>query len=86
MKTKIEKYIKDWETKCYFDGIPEEVNFRLEQLGKVPSYKQIVKAITKNDFSLKTLGFTQNKIPIYHEMKRIELTNRGVIIQLRLNL
>ena len=39
MKQKIKEYIKIWEEKCYFDGIPDEAPSRLSQLNKVPSYK-----------------------------------------------
>jgi predicted phosphoadenosine phosphosulfate sulfurtransferase len=87
MKTKINKYIREWETKCYYNGIPDEAPLRLEQLNKVPSYRQICIAILKNDFSLKTLGLPQNKIPVYHEFKKIELSQRKKYnYQLKLNL
>lgn len=86
MKKDIIEYIQDWEKKCYFNGIPDEAPLRLEQLNKVPSYKQICLAILKNDYSLKTLGIEKKKTPLYSEFKRIELTNRCKIKQLRLNL
>lgn len=86
MKQDIINYIKDWEQKCYFDGIPDEAPLRLEQLNKVPSYRQICFAILKNDYSLKTLGTEKKKSPLYSELKRIELTNKGKIKQLRLNI
>lgn len=76
MKAKIKNYISDWEKKCYTNGIPEEAPLRLEQLNKVPSYKSIVRAIIKNDVTLKTLGFTEKKCKKYHELKRIELNSR----------
>ena len=61
MKEKIEKYISQWEKNCYSNGIPDEAPLRLEQLNKVPSYKQICKAILKNDFHLETIGFSKPK-------------------------
>ena len=79
MYYRIRKYIKDWETKCYHKGIPDEAPIRLEQLNKVPSYKQICLTILKNDTSLKTLGFNRPKSKYYNELKRIELIERGVI-------
>tara|TARA_R110001599_G_scaffold258685_2_gene458927 strand:+ start:491 stop:760 length:270 start_codon:yes stop_codon:yes gene_type:complete len=86
MKKKIEKYIADWERKCYFDGIPDEVPARLTQLNKVPSYKQICAAILKNDTSLKTLGFQPKKSKYYSEFKRIEIDARpSKYKQLRFN-
>lgn len=84
MKEKIKKYIQEWETKCYFNGIPNEVPLRLEQLNKAPSCKQICKAILKNDVSFKTLGFQQTKPPSYHFLKIIELDARNKPKQLKL--
>lgn len=84
MKEKILNYIHEWELRCYSDGIPDEAPLRLEQLNKVPSYKQIVRSIMKNDTTLKTIGFTQNKCKSYHELKRVELAKRNKPIQLKL--
>ncbi len=74
-KDKILGYIKMWENRCYINGIPDEADSRLEALGKVPSYKLICKAILKNDLTI--LGFNKTKSPIYHVLKRIELSNRA---------
>lgn len=79
MKKKIQKYIKQWENRCYEDGIPDEVPIRIEQLNKAPSYKKICIAIMRNDFQLESLGFTRQKSKTYHELKKIELQERGVI-------
>ena len=87
MKQKVKNYIQEWQQKCYFDGIPDEAPLRLEQLNKVPSYRKICFAILRNDYSLKTLGLTQNKIPVYHEFKKIELAQRNKYqYQLKLNI
>jgi len=84
MKQEIETYIKGWESRCYSNGIPDEVPARIEQLNKAPSYKQLCKAILKNDKALKTLGFQPRKPESYHRLKRIELSARGHSIQLKL--
>lgn len=84
MKEKIQKYISKWESRCYENGIPDQAPLRLEQLNKVPSYKLLVRAIMKNDTSLKTVGATQNKCNSYHELKRIELAKRNKVRQLKL--
>lgn len=76
MKQKINKYISQWEQRCYTEGIPESIPVRLDQLNKAPSYKSIVRAILKNDTSLKTLGFSQTKCASYHRLKKIELDAR----------
>lgn len=84
MKRKIRNYINDWEIKCYANGIPNEVPLRIDQLNKAPSYKSIVRAIMKNDTTLKTLGFSPKKCNSYHELKRVELAKRNGILQLKL--
>lgn len=77
MKQKIEKYIQDWETKCYYNGLPEDAPLRLLQLHKVPCYKKIAIAILNNDFTLNSLGLPPpKKSNYYHELKRIELNLR----------
>lgn len=84
MKKRIEEYIQAWENQCYFDGIPEEVPNRIEQLNKAPSYKQLCKLILKNDTQFKTLGHTPKKPKEYHILKRIELAERNKPKQLKL--
>jgi len=84
LKQAIQNYIYKWEKRCYKNGIPDEAPLRLEQLNKVPSYRQLVKAILKNDVTLKTLGMTQKKANSYHELKRIELDLRNKPTQLKL--
>jgi len=76
MKKKIKEYIKTWEERCYSNGVPDEAPIRLNQLNKVPSYKEIAIAILNNDHTLKSLGFEAKKSNYYHELKRIELANR----------
>jgi predicted phosphoadenosine phosphosulfate sulfurtransferase len=76
MKKKIKEYISVWEQRCYFDGIPDEAPIELESRNKVPSYRKICMAILKNDYHLKTLGFTPTKSIYYSQLKKIELKNR----------
>jgi predicted phosphoadenosine phosphosulfate sulfurtransferase len=84
MRTKIERYISTWEKRCYKEGIPDEVPVRIEQLHKAPSYKALVRAIFRNDSTLKGLGITTEKCRTYHEFKRIELAQRNKPVQLKL--
>jgi predicted phosphoadenosine phosphosulfate sulfurtransferase len=79
-------YIKEWETKCYFDGIPDEAPYELEIRNKVPSYRRIALAILKNDYSLKTLGYTPKKSKYYDFYKKIEIEARQKYKQLKLDL
>ena len=84
MKLKILYYVKEWEQRCYFEGIPDEVPTRLYQLKKAPSYKAIAVAILTNDHCLKSLGQQPPKSVYYDVLKKIELKERGVIKQLSL--
>lgn len=84
MRSKIEKYIRDWETNCYFDGLPEESPIEIEHL--VPSYKKICISIMKNDVQLQYLGFGKKKCLVYNELKRIEINNRTSTKSIQLKL
>jgi predicted phosphoadenosine phosphosulfate sulfurtransferase len=86
MKEKIQAYILEWESRCYFNGIPDEAPHELEIRNKVPSYRKICIAILKNDYALKTLGFTPKKSKYYDAYKKIEIENRQKNKQLKLEL
>jgi predicted phosphoadenosine phosphosulfate sulfurtransferase len=58
-KNKIAKYIHWYEDKGYPDGI--EDNAPLELFDKVPSWKRVCKALLKNDYWCRTLGFSIQK-------------------------
>lgn len=79
MKRKIQQYVKDWERKGYSHGIPQEAPPRLEANNRVPSYRQICRAIMRNDLALTTLGFSRPKTDAYMAIKRVEIEarNRG---------
>jgi len=85
-KSKIKKYISEWERKGYTNGIPDEVPLSLERLDIVPSYRKICIALMKNENNLETLGFQRKKTLSYSELKRIEIENRGLNRQLKLNI
>lgn len=86
MKKRIEEYIKTWETRCYFNGIPNEAPNELEVRNLVPSYRRICYAILSNDYSLKSLGHTPKVSKYYHAYKKIEIEARNKTKQLHLNL
>jgi len=79
MRKKVKEYIKKWTTTVYLNDLPDEAPRRLEELNKVPSYRQICIAILKNDKHLKTLGQSQPVSKVYSQLKRKELEERGVI-------
>lgn len=75
-RQKIEKYIKEWESKGYESGIPDEVPDILMSLNLAPSYKAISLAILRNDMQMESLGFSPVKSPWYSHFKKIELEQR----------
>lgn len=54
---KVRAYVKAWESRCYSDGIPDEVPAKIAAAKRAPSYKAIAIAILKNDLHLRALGF-----------------------------
>ncbi len=86
-KSKIKKYINQWEQKGYPNGIPDEVPIQLEKLDSVPSYRKICIALMKNENNLEILGYSRKKTLVYSELKRIEIEQRFTKNkQLKLNL
>lgn len=73
-KSKLAVYIRWWQQRGYEDGIPQEADYRLEQDGKAPSWRKIVKALLRNDYWCKTLGFSPTKQSSYD--KYIDLCKR----------
>lgn len=78
MRSKIEKYIRKWERQGYPLGIPDEADARLEAMNKVPSYRQIVRAIMRNDVALTSIGYSKEKCDSYIQLKRIEIEQRKI--------
>lgn len=68
LKRRIGQYVLSWKRKGYPGDIPDEAPSRLEELGKVPSYRLICIAlmkncitIMKNDFSCLYMGCQRSK-------------------------
>lgn len=76
MKRKIMSYINKWKLQGYKNGIPDEAPSNLEALVKVPSYRQICRAILKNDINLISLGYSKPNSEAYNMLKRIEINER----------
>lgn len=64
-KNKIMVYIHWYSTRGYPEGIPDEADYKLESLGKAPSWRKIVKTLLKNDYWCKGLGFSPTKTSAY---------------------
>lgn len=64
-KAKIDVHRKWWMDRGYPEGIPDEADQALESARKAPSWRRICKAILRNDYWCKTLGFSQHKSGSY---------------------
>ena len=69
---KIQRFISEWEKRCYKNGIPDEAPIELKD--KVPSYKQIALCILNNN--LKPLGIEGKVTKYYSVLKRMEIDQR----------
>jgi predicted phosphoadenosine phosphosulfate sulfurtransferase len=67
---KFRVYVKWWTNRGYADGLPDEVPKVLEAKRLAPSYRRICKALLRNDYWCKGLGFSQPKSPAYQEYVR----------------
>jgi predicted phosphoadenosine phosphosulfate sulfurtransferase len=64
-ENKITLHVKWWMERGYEDGIPDSAPYELEAIKAVPSWRRICKALLRNDFWAKGLGFTQHKSRAY---------------------
>ena len=64
-KNKIAVYLKWYRERGYPENIPDEGDYKLEQLGKIPAWRQIAKCLLRNDWYCKTLGFGVTKSSAY---------------------
>lgn len=73
-KNKIAVYLKWYRDRGYPSGIPDEADYRLEAIGKAPSWRRIVRTLLRNDYWCKGLGFSPTKTSAYS--KYLELMRR----------
>lgn len=64
-KNKVTVYIKWYRDRGYPDGIPDAADLSMEMKGKVPAWRQICKALLRNDFWCCGLGFSATKSSAY---------------------
>lgn len=58
---KIAIHVRWWMDRGYGEGIPDTSPYELEIAKSVPSWRRVCKALLRNDFWCKGLGFTQQK-------------------------
>lgn len=73
---KIYTFISWWKEKGYPDGIPDEAPYELEVQKLAPSWRRICKALLRNDFWCKGLGFTQQKTTAYKKYLALKKRQR----------
>lgn len=73
-ENKILLFCRWWEERGYPDGIPDEAELALEMKRDVPSWRRVCKALLRNDYWCKGLGFSQHKSKAYQ--KYLDLMKR----------
>lgn len=72
-KNKISVYLHWYSERGYADGIPDDVDEFIDKKRDVPSWKRICRALLRNDYWCKTLGFAPQKQSAYNDYcKRIK--------------
>lgn len=81
-RKRVEDYEQLWKSRCYSNGIPDEAPVEIFKM--VPSYKRIAISLLNNDYQLLSLGYAPKHSEWYDTLKKIELSSRGVDVQLKL--
>lgn len=76
-KNKIAKYIYWYKTRGYPDGIPDQADYSLEQKGKAPAWRQVVKTLLRNDYWCRNLGFSITKSASYEKYMQLMKRKRN---------
>lgn len=66
-KNKLAKYLFWYRNRGYPKGIPDCVDPDLEAKGKVPSWRRICKALLRNDYWCRSIGFSPTKSTAYQK-------------------
>lgn len=77
-KNKVYTFIKWWEERGYFDGIPDQAPAILESERIAPSWRRICKSLLRNDYWCKGLGFTQHKTDAYNKYLKLKKEQREI--------
>lgn len=66
-----------WMERGYPDGIPDEAPYDIEAARKAPSWRRICKALLRNDYWFKGMGFSQHKSTAYGRYLDLMRRRRG---------
>lgn len=70
-RDKILMFERWWMDRGYPDGIPDEAPYALEAKRLAPSWRRVCKALLRNDYWCKGLGFSQHKSTAYERYRKI---------------
>lgn len=70
-ENKFAVFLKWYQDRGYPNGIPDEVDAKLEASRKVPSWRRLCKVLLKNDWWCKGLGFGQTKAGSYERYLKV---------------
>ena len=70
-RDKILMFERWWVQRGYPDGIPDEVPADLEAKRLAPSWRRVCKALLRNDYWCKGLGFSQHKSAAYSRYQEV---------------
>ena len=76
-KNKIAVYLKWYKDRGYPNGIPDQGYYPLEQKGKIPAWRQIAKALLRNDYWCRGLGFGITKSSAYEKYLKLMKKRRN---------
>ena len=65
-------FIKGWRNRGYYQDIPDEAPYVLENKHGCPSYRRLCKVLLRNDWWCKGLGLTQPKSPAYDKYLKLK--------------
>lgn len=74
---RVKEYETVWMTRCYSDGLPDDVPNNIQKSGRAPSYKAIAIAILKNDMQLKSLGFAPVESELCRQLRHTNKKNES---------
>lgn len=70
-------WMKGWQSRGYYDGIPDEAPRQLEKKYWAPSWRRLCKVLLRNDWWCKGLGLTQPKSAAYDRYLKIKRERKG---------
>jgi predicted phosphoadenosine phosphosulfate sulfurtransferase len=81
---RFKSWLKGWQTRGYYNGIPDEAPRSLEKKYWAPSWRRVCKVLLRNDWWCKGLGLTQPKSDAYEKYLSIKKQKKVHLLHERL--